>query len=94
LAVRHGVPQLRGAENASIINLSSTGAFGNTSSMTARLAKELRSDGIRVNEIAFGQTDAESQADQVAQAALYLCSSRAALVTGSVLFLDTGLQNR
>jgi NAD(P)-dependent dehydrogenase (short-subunit alcohol dehydrogenase family) len=94
LAVRHGVPQLRGSENASIINLSTTGAFGNNSSLTARLAKELRSDGIRVNEIALAQTDAELQADQVAQAALYLCSSRAALVTGSVLLLDAGLRNR
>lgn len=94
LAVRHGVPQLRGSENASIINLSSGGAFGNNSSMTAMLAKELRSDGIRVNEIALGQAEAGLQADQVAQAALYLCSSQAALVTGSVLFLDAGLQNR
>jgi NAD(P)-dependent dehydrogenase (short-subunit alcohol dehydrogenase family) len=94
LAIRHAVPQLRESENASIINLPSTGAFGNNSSMTLALAKELRSDGIRVNEIALGQVDAELQADQVAQAALYLCSSRAALVTGSILFLDAGLQNR
>ena len=62
--------------------------------MTLALAKELRSDGIRVNEIALGQIDAGLQADQVVQAALYLCSSRAALVTGSILFLDAGLQNR
>jgi cyclopentanol dehydrogenase len=94
LAIRHAVPQLRGAENASIINLSSTGAFGNNSGLTARLAKELRSDGIRVNEIALGQADAGLQTDQVAQAALYLCSSQAALVTGSVLLLDSGLRNR
>jgi NAD(P)-dependent dehydrogenase (short-subunit alcohol dehydrogenase family) len=94
LAIRHSVPQLRGSENASIINLSSGGAlFGNNSSMTATLAKELKSDGIRVNEIAFVQADAGLQADQVAQAALYLCSSRAALVTGSVLFLDAGLHS-
>ena len=93
LAVRHAVPQLRGSENASIINFSSGEVFNN-SSMTLALAKELRSDGIRVNEIALGQVDVGLQADQVAQAALYLCSSRAALVTGSILFLDAGLQNR
>jgi NAD(P)-dependent dehydrogenase (short-subunit alcohol dehydrogenase family) len=93
LAIRHSVPQLQGSENASIINLSSSGAFGNNSSMTLRLAKELKSDGIRVNEIALGQVDAGLQADQVAQAALYLCSSQAALVTGSVLFLDAGLHS-
>ena len=98
LAIRHGVPQLRGSENASIINFSSGEVFNN-SSMTLALAKELRSDGIRVNQIALGQialsqANAGSQADQVAQAALYLCSSRAALVTGSVLFLDAGLHNR
>jgi NAD(P)-dependent dehydrogenase (short-subunit alcohol dehydrogenase family) len=89
LAIRHAVPHLRESENASIINLSS----GGTSSNTLALAKELKSDGIRVNEIAIAQTDAGSQADQVAQAALYLCSSRAALVTGSVLFLDAGLHS-
>jgi NAD(P)-dependent dehydrogenase (short-subunit alcohol dehydrogenase family) len=94
LAIRHSVPQLRGSENPSIINLSSGGAFGNNSSLTVTLAKELKSDGIRVNEIALGHADAGSQADQVAQAALYLCSSQASLVTGSVLFLDAGLQNR
>ena len=93
LAIRHGVPQLRGSENVSIINFSSGEVFNN-SSMTLALAKELRSDGIRVNEIALGRVDAGLQADQVAQAALYLCSSRAALVTGSVLVLDAGLQNR
>jgi NAD(P)-dependent dehydrogenase (short-subunit alcohol dehydrogenase family) len=90
LAIRHAVPHLRDSENASIINLSS----GGTASNTLALAKELKSEGIRVNEIALGQADAELQADQVAQAALYLCSSQAALVTGSVLFLDAGLQNR
>jgi NAD(P)-dependent dehydrogenase (short-subunit alcohol dehydrogenase family) len=90
LAIRHSVPQLRGSENASIINLSS----GTTSSNTLALAKEFKSDGIRVNEIAFAQADARLPADQVAQAALYLCSSQAALVTGSVLLLDAGLQNR
>jgi meso-butanediol dehydrogenase / (S,S)-butanediol dehydrogenase / diacetyl reductase len=90
LAIRHAVPHLRESENASIINLSSS----STSSNTLSLAKDLRSDGIRVNEIALGQVDAGLQADQVAQAALYLCSSQAALVTGSMLFLDAGLQNR
>jgi cyclopentanol dehydrogenase len=90
LAIRHALPQLRNAENASVINLSS----GSTSSNTVVLAKELRSDGIRVNEIALGQADVGLQADQVAQAALYLCSSRAVLVTGSVLLLDAGLRNR
>jgi NAD(P)-dependent dehydrogenase (short-subunit alcohol dehydrogenase family) len=84
---------LRDSENASIINFSSGGAFGNNSSMTLALAKELKSDGIRVNEIAFTQADAGLQADQVAQATLYLCSSQAALVTGSVLLLDVGLRN-
>ena len=93
LAVRHAIPQLRGSENASIINFSSGEVFNN-SSMTSALAKELRSDGIRVNEIALGRADAGLQAGQVAQAALYLCSSQAALVTGSVLFLDAGLRNR
>jgi 3-oxoacyl-[acyl-carrier protein] reductase len=93
LAVRHAVPHLRDSENASIINFSSGGAFGNNSSMTLALAKELKSDGIRVNEIAFTQADAGLQADQVAQATLYLCSSQAALVTGSVLLLDVGLRN-
>jgi NAD(P)-dependent dehydrogenase (short-subunit alcohol dehydrogenase family) len=93
LAIRHSVPQLRGSENASIINLSSGGAFGNNSSMTVMLAKELKSDGIRVNEITLGQADAGLQADQVAQAALYLCSSQSSLVTGSVLFLDAGLHS-
>jgi NAD(P)-dependent dehydrogenase (short-subunit alcohol dehydrogenase family) len=89
LAIRHSVPHLREAENASIINFSS----GGTSSNTLSLAKELKSDGIRVNEVALAQADAGSQADQVAQAALYLCSSRGSLVTGSVLFLDAGLRN-
>jgi NAD(P)-dependent dehydrogenase (short-subunit alcohol dehydrogenase family) len=93
LAIRHAVPQLRGSENASIINLSSGGALSNNSSMTVTLAKELRSDGIRVNEIAFAQANVGLQADQVAQAALYLCSSQAALVTGSVLYLDAGLRS-
>jgi NAD(P)-dependent dehydrogenase (short-subunit alcohol dehydrogenase family) len=94
LAIRHAVPHLRESENASIINLSSGGAFGSGSSNTLALAKQLRSDGIRVNEIALAQADAGLQPDQVAQAALYLCSSQAALVTGSVLFLDAGLQHR
>ena len=94
LAIRHAVPHLHQAENASIINLSSGGTFGNNSSMTLALAKELKSDGIRVNEIALGQAEAGLQADQVAQAALYLCSSQAALVTGSILCLDAGLRNR
>jgi NAD(P)-dependent dehydrogenase (short-subunit alcohol dehydrogenase family) len=94
LAIRHCLPHLREFENASIINLSSGGAFDNNSSMTLTLAKELKSDGIRVNEIALAQADAELQTDQVAQAALYLCSSQAALVTGSVLLLDAGLRNR
>jgi NAD(P)-dependent dehydrogenase (short-subunit alcohol dehydrogenase family) len=93
LAIRHAVPHLRDAENASIINLSSTGAFGNTSGMTLALAKELKSDGIRVNEIVLAQAEVELQADQVAQAALYLCSRQAALVTGSVLMLDAGLRS-
>jgi NAD(P)-dependent dehydrogenase (short-subunit alcohol dehydrogenase family) len=87
LAIRHAMPHLRDSENASITNLSS-----GTSSNTLSLAKELRSDGIRVNEISLGQADTELQADQVAQAALYLCSIQAALVTGSVLFLDAGLR--
>jgi 3-oxoacyl-[acyl-carrier protein] reductase len=91
LAIRHVVPHLRDAGNASIINLSSGGAFGNGSNMTLTLAKELKSDGIRVNEIALDQTDAGWQADQVAQSALYLCSSQGALVSGSVLFVDAGL---
>ena len=90
LAIRHALPHLRNAEHASVINLSG----GSTSSNTLVLAKELRSDGIRLNEIALGQVDATVQADQVAQAALYLCSSQAALVTGSVLLLDAGLRNR
>ena len=90
LAVRHAVPHLRDAENASIINLSN----GDFPSNTSVLAKELRSDGIRVNGIALAQVDAGVQADQVALAALYLCSSQAALVTGSVLMLDAGLRSR
>lgn len=93
LAIRHAVPHLRDSENASIINFSSGGAFGNNSSNTLALAKELKSDGIRVNEVALAQADAGLQADQVAQAALYLCSSQAALVTGSVLLLDAGLHS-
>ena len=90
LAVRHAVPHLRDAENASIINLSN----GDFPSNTSVLAKELRSDGIRVNGIALAQVDPGVQADQVALAALYLCSSQAALVTGSVLMLDAGLRSR
>lgn len=90
LAIRHSVPQLRGSENASIVNVSSAGVFGNNSSMTLALAKGLKSDGIRVNEVTLSQ---DVLGLQVAQAALYLCSSQAALVTGSVLYLDAGLQN-
>ena len=90
LAIRHCLPHLRESKNASIINLSGGGAsVGSSSSMTLALAKELRLDGIRVNEIALGQADAGLQADQVAQAAL-LCSSQGSLVTGTVLLLDAG----
>jgi NAD(P)-dependent dehydrogenase (short-subunit alcohol dehydrogenase family) len=92
LAIRHAVSHLREAENASIINLSSIGhSMVSGSSMTLALAQELRLDGIRVNAIASGQVDAP---DQVAQAALYLCSSQGAFVTGTVLSIDAGLHNR
>ena len=90
LAIRHCLPHLRESENASIINLSSGGAsVGSSSSMTLALVKELRLDGIRVNEIALAQVDVGLQADQVAQAAL-LCSRQGSLVTGTVLLLDAG----
>jgi 3-oxoacyl-[acyl-carrier protein] reductase len=90
LAIRHSVPHLRDAENASIINLSSSGTYIG-SSMTLVLAQELRLDGIRVNSIDPGRVDAS---DLVALAALYLCSGQGAFVTGTVLCIDAGLHHR
>lgn len=130
LCCKHSLPLLRKAEQAAILNISSTRAFmsepntfaysaskGGLEALTHSLAVSLAEDRIRVNAIAPGWIETgewqkkseqykpqHSKADKeqhpvgrvgtpedIAEAALFLCSGKAGFITGQSITIDGGM---
>ena len=105
--IKHVSRQMLKQKSGRIINISSvSGVMGNAGQanycaskagvigLTKSVAREIGSRGITVNAIAPGFIDTEMTAvlpEDVAQAAVFLASDRAAYITGQVLCVDGGM---
>jgi NAD(P)-dependent dehydrogenase (short-subunit alcohol dehydrogenase family) len=104
--MRAAIPHLAGRPGANIVTISSVNAFlpdpgvidysaakGALSNLCKSLSKEL-GPGIRVNTISpgpVGTTGRFTRPEEIADLVAFLCSTRAANITGSDFVIDGGL---
>jgi NAD(P)-dependent dehydrogenase (short-subunit alcohol dehydrogenase family) len=92
LAMKHQIPAMRRAGGGRIVNLApTTDTQAAVIELTRTAAQDYADSGVRINALAAGPHD---NAEDVANAVVWLCSDHASLITGETLHVAQGLEFR